>query len=120
MRSSQRRILWIWPESISCLGAPALLTCRDLVPRLPFREARSIQRLSGKIKHACPVRVINASFQGSHLENTPPADPSRRHLSLSDERPALAVLPVCVLGNISDDKGPTNRYPLPDDGFEKT
>jgi TolB-like protein len=51
------------------------------------------------------MKVIKASFQGSALEESPAADANRRQLSWRDERPALAVLPLGVLGNISDDKG---------------
>jgi len=69
-------------------------------------KPRFLETVVGKgYRFVGPIRVVNASFQGSHLEDTPPADASQRHLSLSDERPALAVLPLCVLGNISDDKG---------------
>jgi DNA-binding winged helix-turn-helix (wHTH) protein/tetratricopeptide (TPR) repeat protein len=69
-------------------------------------KPRFLETVVGKgYRFVGSIRVINASFQGSHLEDTPPADASRRYLSLSDERPALAVLPLCVLGNISDDKG---------------
>jgi DNA-binding winged helix-turn-helix (wHTH) protein/tetratricopeptide (TPR) repeat protein len=69
-------------------------------------KPRFLETVVGKgYRFVGPIRVINASFQGSHRDDTPPADASGRHLSLSDERPALAVLPLCVLGNISDDKG---------------
>ena len=69
-------------------------------------KPRFLETVVGKgYRFVGPIRVINVSFQGSHRDDTPPADASGRHLSLSDERPALAVLPLCVLGNISDDKG---------------
>lgn len=69
-------------------------------------KPRFLETVVGKgYRFIGPIRVINASFQGSQLEDSPPADASRRHLSLRDERPALAVLPLCVLGDITDDKG---------------
>ncbi|MGA8273937.1 MAG: winged helix-turn-helix domain-containing protein, partial [Candidatus Sulfotelmatobacter sp.] len=52
-----------------------------------------------------PVRLINARFQGSELEEIRPVDPNRADISVRDERPSLAVLPLSLLGNIPDDKG---------------
>src|SRR6201981_3486697 len=51
-------------------------------------KPRFLETVVGKgYRFVGPIRVINASVQGSHLQDTPP-----------DERPALAVLPLCVQG----------------------
>src|SRR5580700_75250 len=52
-----------------------------------------------------PVRVIDARFPRSDFEESPAAGPNQRLVSARDERPSLAVLPLCLLGNIADDHG---------------
>jgi DNA-binding winged helix-turn-helix (wHTH) protein/tetratricopeptide (TPR) repeat protein len=69
-------------------------------------KPRFLETVVGKgYRFVGPIRVINASFQSSQLEYSPPAAASRPHVSSRDERPALAVLPLYVVGNISDDNG---------------
>ena len=51
-----------------------------------------------------PVRVIGARFPHSDLDQTP-ADTNRWRVPNREERPTLAVLPLCLLGNVPDDKG---------------
>src|SRR5579862_8757141 len=51
------------------------------------------------------VRVIDARFPHSEYEESPAADTNRRRVPVRGERPSLAVLPLCLLGSILDDKG---------------
>ena len=69
-------------------------------------KPRFLETVIGKgYRFIGPMRVINASLRSSELEESPAADPHRRRQPFRDERPALAVLPLCVLGSISDDQG---------------
>jgi DNA-binding winged helix-turn-helix (wHTH) protein/tetratricopeptide (TPR) repeat protein len=52
-----------------------------------------------------PVRVIDARFPGSDFEESPAVGANQRLISSREERPSLAVLPLCLLGNIPDDHG---------------
>jgi DNA-binding winged helix-turn-helix (wHTH) protein/tetratricopeptide (TPR) repeat protein len=52
-----------------------------------------------------PVRVIDARFPRSDFEESVSADADRGRVLVREERPSLAVLPLRLLGNISDDKG---------------
>jgi DNA-binding winged helix-turn-helix (wHTH) protein/tetratricopeptide (TPR) repeat protein len=64
-------------------------------------KPRFLETVVGKgYRFIGPVRVIDARSPSSGLEENPAADadPGR-------ERPSLAVLPLCLLGNIPDDKG---------------
>ena len=52
-----------------------------------------------------PMRVLDARFSHSDFDEGRAADANPTRFSLTEERPTLAVLPLCLLGNISDDKG---------------
>jgi DNA-binding winged helix-turn-helix (wHTH) protein/tetratricopeptide (TPR) repeat protein len=52
-----------------------------------------------------PVRVIDARFPQSDFEQSPTGEADRERASVRGERPSLAVLPLCLLGNIPDDRG---------------
>jgi DNA-binding winged helix-turn-helix (wHTH) protein/tetratricopeptide (TPR) repeat protein len=61
---------------------------------------RFLQTVVGKgYRFIGPVRVIEADLAHSGFEQ------KRVRLSGGEERPTLAVLPLCLLGNISDDQG---------------
>lgn len=69
-------------------------------------KPRFLETVVGKgYRFIGPVRVIDASFSRSGFEENPAADPSRTRVLVPEERSTLAVLPLCVLGNIADDKG---------------
>lgn len=69
-------------------------------------KPRFVETVVGKgYRFTGPVQVIHARFQASELEESAPVDASRKRVSLRDERPSLAVLPLCLLGNIPDDNG---------------
>ena len=69
-------------------------------------KPRFVETVVGKgYRFIGPIRVMNASFEASQFEDSPPGDANRRHRSSLEERPSLAVLPLCVLGDISDDAG---------------
>ena len=69
-------------------------------------EPRFLETVVGKgYRFTGPVKVINARFQGSGLGKSSAADAQQEAVSVRDERPSLAVLPLCLLGNIPDDKG---------------
>ena len=69
-------------------------------------KPRFLETIVGKgYRFVGPVRVIDACFPRSDLDQGPATDANRRSASLPEERATLAVLPLCVLGNISDDKG---------------
>ena len=69
-------------------------------------KPRFLETVVGKgYRFIGPVRVIDGSFLRSGFEQA--AIPDVRHWQASgrDERPTLAVLPLCLLGNIPDDMG---------------
>ena len=68
-------------------------------------KQRFLETVVGKgYRFIGPVRVTNIRSQGSELEG-PSVDANREGVSKQDERPSLAVLPLCLLGNIPDDNG---------------
>jgi DNA-binding winged helix-turn-helix (wHTH) protein len=52
-----------------------------------------------------PMRVIDAGFPHSNFEQTPVGHAHRWRVPAGEERTTLAVLPLCLLGTIPDDKG---------------
>jgi len=52
-----------------------------------------------------PVHVIDASCSRSGVEESSAADANRRRVPLPEEHATLAVLPLCLLGNVPDDQG---------------
>lgn len=69
-------------------------------------KPRFLETVVGKgYRFVGPVRVIDASFSRSGFDESPVADANRRRVPLPEERATLAVLPLCLLGNIPDDKG---------------
>ena len=69
-------------------------------------KPRFLETVVGKgYRFIGPVRVIDARFPRSDIEESLAADTIRLRVSVGDEHPSLAVLPLCVLGNIPDDKG---------------
>ena len=69
-------------------------------------KPRFLETVVGKgYRFTGPVRMVNARFQGSGLAESPTVDANQEDVSQRDERPSLAVLPLCLLGNIPDDKG---------------
>jgi DNA-binding winged helix-turn-helix (wHTH) protein/tetratricopeptide (TPR) repeat protein len=69
-------------------------------------KPRFLETVVGKgYRFVGPVRVINATCSRSDLDKNPAADTYRKHSPLSEERATLAVLPLCLHGNIPDDKG---------------
>lgn len=69
-------------------------------------KPRFLETVVGKgYRFTGPVRVIHARFQGSELEVSPAVEANWEGLSVRDERPSLAVLPLCLLGNSPDDRG---------------
>jgi DNA-binding winged helix-turn-helix (wHTH) protein/tetratricopeptide (TPR) repeat protein len=59
---------------------------------------RFLQTVVGKgYRFVGPLRVIDSGLAHSGSE--------QRHVPGGEERPTLAVLPLCLLGNISDDQG---------------
>ena len=69
-------------------------------------KPRFLETVVGKgYRFVGPVRVIDATFSRSDLDEGPAADANRGRVALPEERVTLAVLPLCLLGNIPDDKG---------------
>jgi DNA-binding winged helix-turn-helix (wHTH) protein/tetratricopeptide (TPR) repeat protein len=69
-------------------------------------KPRFLETVVGKgYRFIGPVRVIDAHFPSSDFGESQTATSNRRHFPLNEERPTLAVIPLCLLGNISDDKG---------------
>jgi DNA-binding winged helix-turn-helix (wHTH) protein/tetratricopeptide (TPR) repeat protein len=69
-------------------------------------KPRFLQTVIGKgYRFVGPLRVIDARFPGSDFEEGSTAGANRQLVSVLDERPSLAVLPLCLLGNIPDDSG---------------
>jgi DNA-binding winged helix-turn-helix (wHTH) protein/tetratricopeptide (TPR) repeat protein len=64
-------------------------------------KPRFLETVVGKgYRFIGPVRVIDAHSASSGFEEN-----QLPHLNRSTERPSLAILPLCLLGNIPDDKG---------------
>jgi DNA-binding winged helix-turn-helix (wHTH) protein/tetratricopeptide (TPR) repeat protein len=69
-------------------------------------KPRFLETVVGKgYRFIGPVRVIDARFPRSDFEGSLAADANGLRVSVQDEHPCLAVLPLCLLGNIPDDKG---------------
>ncbi len=69
-------------------------------------KPRFLQTVVGKgYRFIGPVRVIDARFPSSDFSETASADANHWRVSPREERPSLAVLPLCLVGNISDDQG---------------
>jgi DNA-binding winged helix-turn-helix (wHTH) protein/tetratricopeptide (TPR) repeat protein len=69
-------------------------------------KPRFLETIVGKgYRFVGPVRVIDARFQQSDFEQSPSGDVSHTLTPGWGERSTLAVLPLLLLGNISDDQG---------------
>jgi DNA-binding winged helix-turn-helix (wHTH) protein/tetratricopeptide (TPR) repeat protein len=69
-------------------------------------KPRFLETVVGKgYRFIGPMRVINAAFASSTFEQTAAADARSWRGPGGQERPTLAVMPLCLLGNIPDDKG---------------
>lgn len=69
-------------------------------------KPRFLETVVGKgYRFIGPVRVIDARFPQSHHERSAPDEPDRGRVNMRTERPSLAVRPLFLLGNISDDQG---------------
>jgi len=69
-------------------------------------KPRFLETVVGKgYRFIGPVRVIDARFQQSDLEQSPSGEVSRGRAPEWGERSSLAVLPLLLLGNVSDDQG---------------
>src|SRR5579862_8308472 len=69
-------------------------------------KPRFLETVVGKgYRFSGPMRVINAGFAPSMFEPTTAADARGWRVPGGNERPTLAVLPLCLLGNTLDDKG---------------
>jgi DNA-binding winged helix-turn-helix (wHTH) protein/tetratricopeptide (TPR) repeat protein len=69
-------------------------------------KPRFLETVVGKgYRFIGPVRVIDARFKQSDLDESPAGNVSRERASVWDERSSLAVLPLLLIGNVSDDQG---------------
>jgi DNA-binding winged helix-turn-helix (wHTH) protein/tetratricopeptide (TPR) repeat protein len=69
-------------------------------------KPRFIETVVGKgYRFIGPVRVIDARLQQSDFEHGPASEISRERAALWGERSSLAVLPLLLLGDVSDDQG---------------
>ena len=69
-------------------------------------KPRFLETVVGKgYRFIGPMRVINAGFAHSIFEQAPAAEAQSWRVPGREERPTLAVLPLCLLGNTQDDKG---------------
>jgi len=69
-------------------------------------KPRFLETVIGKgYRFIGPIRVIAARLPSSDFEDRLAVDANRGRVSVRDERPSLAVLPLCLLGNIPDDNG---------------
>ncbi len=67
---------------------------------------RFLETIVGKgYRFTGPVRVIHPRFQSSELDEGSAVESNREGVAGREERPSLAVLPLCLLGKISDDMG---------------
>src|ERR1700677_1872469 len=73
-------------------------------------KPRFLETVVGKgYRFTGPVRVIHPRFHSAEAGAFPTVN-NREAVSVRDERPSLAVLPLSVLGNIPDDKGMCLRF----------
>jgi DNA-binding winged helix-turn-helix (wHTH) protein/tetratricopeptide (TPR) repeat protein len=69
-------------------------------------KPRFLETVVGKgYRFIGPVRVIEAEFARSGAEDGAAADSQSWRAPVREQRPTLAVLPLCLLGNIPDDRG---------------
>ncbi len=69
-------------------------------------KPRFLETVVGKgYRFIGPVRVIDARFRQTDLEQSPAGVANREGASMRGERASLAVLPLFLLGNIPDDQG---------------
>jgi DNA-binding winged helix-turn-helix (wHTH) protein/Tfp pilus assembly protein PilF len=69
-------------------------------------KPRFLETVVGKgYRFIGPVRVIDARFPQSHYERSASDESDRGRVNMRTERPSLAVRPLFLLGNISDDQG---------------
>src|SRR5579872_645138 len=69
-------------------------------------KPRFLETVVGKgYRFIGPVRVIHAGFSRSAFDESPATDASPGRITLPAECATVAVLPLCLLGNIPDDKG---------------
>ena len=69
-------------------------------------KPRFLETVVGKgYRFIGPMRVMNAGLARSTFEPNSALDARSWRAPVREERPTLAVLPLCVLGNIPDDKG---------------
>ena len=69
-------------------------------------KPRFLETVVGKgYRFIGPVRVIDGSFPRSGFEQAAMPDARSWRAPVREERPTLAVLPLCLLGDIPDDKG---------------
>lgn len=69
-------------------------------------KPRFLETVVGKgYRFIGPVRVIDARFPQSHHERSASGESDRGRVNMRTEHPSLAVRPLFLLGNISDDQG---------------
>lgn len=69
-------------------------------------KPRFLETVVGKgYRFIGPVRVIDARFQPSNFEQSLPGEFAPEHASAWSERSSLAILPLLLLGRVSDDQG---------------
>ena len=69
-------------------------------------KPRFLETVVGKgYRFIGPMRVIDGAFPRSEFEQAASGEARRWRAPVREERPTLAVLPLCLLGNIADDKG---------------
>ena len=69
-------------------------------------KPRFLETVVGKgYRFVGPVRVIDARLARSDFEEALAVDADRVRVPLPEEHATLAVLPLCLLGNIPDDRG---------------
>src|SRR5580704_4934264 len=69
-------------------------------------KPRFLETVVGKgYRFVGPVRVIDARFSRSDIREDLTSAAEPRSAALLEDRATMAVLPLCLLGNIPDDKG---------------
>ena len=69
-------------------------------------KPRFLETVVGKgYRFIGPVRLMGAGLAQSGPKRDPAADVQAWHAPVREQRPTLAVLPLCLLGNIPDDRG---------------